>query len=141
MNATARRNKARRKEDPNYKQKYNKRQREYHKERIAKDPLYAATHKIRNLIATSLKRRNFTKQSLTYEILGCKYNEFKEYIEKQFQPGMSWENHGWDTWHLDHIIPISSAKTKEELIKLNHYSNFQPLWAKDNIEKRDKLFF
>ena len=48
---------------------------------------------------------------------------------------MSWSNHG--KWHLDHIIPISSARTKEEAIKLNHYSNFQPLWAIDNLVKHN----
>ena len=41
--------------------------------------------------------------------------------------------------HIDHIIPISSAKTKEDVIKLNHYSNLQYLFAEDNLEKGDSL--
>jgi hypothetical protein len=49
---------------------------------------------------------------------------------------MSWENQG--EWHLDHIMPISLAKTEEEVIKLNHYTNFQPLWAEDNVRKSNK---
>ena len=49
---------------------------------------------------------------------------------------MSWENQG--KWHLDHIIPISSAKTEEDVIRLNHYTNFQPLWAEDNFKKGKK---
>lgn len=51
---------------------------------------------------------------------------------------MTLDNYG--EWHLDHIIPISSAKTEEEVIKLNHYTNFQPLWAEDNWNKGNKIF-
>ena len=50
---------------------------------------------------------------------------------------MTWENQG--EWHFDHIIPISSAQTEEEVIKLNHYTNFQPLWAEDNLRKSNKI--
>ena len=49
---------------------------------------------------------------------------------------MTFENHG--EWHLDHIKPISLAKSEEEIIELNHYTNFQPLWAKDNLSKSNK---
>ena len=50
---------------------------------------------------------------------------------------MNWENAG--KWHLDHIYPVSLAKDEEELLKLNHYTNFQPLWAVDNIKKGNKI--
>ncbi len=50
---------------------------------------------------------------------------------------MSWDNR--HKWHIDHIYPISLAKTKEETIKLNSYKNLQPLWAKDNLSKGNKL--
>jgi len=50
---------------------------------------------------------------------------------------MSWENYG--DWHIDHIIPISSAKNNDEVYKLNHYTNFQPLWALDNMKKSNKI--
>ena len=50
---------------------------------------------------------------------------------------MTLENHG--EWHLDHIIPLAIAKTEEEIIKLNHYTNFQPLWAIDNLKKGAKI--
>jgi hypothetical protein len=70
-------------------------------------------------------------------MLGCDYDFFKAYIERQFKQGMTWENHG--KWHFDHIIPVSSAKNEEELIKLNHYTNFQPLWAEENLSKSNKI--
>jgi hypothetical protein len=50
---------------------------------------------------------------------------------------MNWDNYG--DWHLDHIIPLCEAKTEEELFKLNHYTNLQPLWAEDNLKKNRKL--
>ena len=52
---------------------------------------------------------------------------------------MTWENYGLRGWHLDHIIPLSTAKTKEEVIALSHYTNFQPLWWRDNICKSNKI--
>ena len=57
---------------------------------------------------------------------------------------MSWENHGsydrnFKTWHIDHIIPLSSAKTEKDLIELFHYTNLQPLWAEHNMSKHDNI--
>lgn len=49
---------------------------------------------------------------------------------------MTLDNYG--EWHLDHIKPISLAQTEQEVIKLCHYSNFQPLWAKENMSKGNK---
>jgi hypothetical protein len=91
----------------------------------------------RTLISGSFYRKGYTKKSRTYQILGCTFEEFKLHIEKQFTIGMNWENKG--KWHLDHIYPISLAKDEEELIRLNHYTNFQPMWAIDNIKKSNKI--
>jgi hypothetical protein len=68
--------------------------------------------------------------------LGCSYDEFKVHIEKQFLEGMTWANHG--KWHLDHIIPVSYGLNESEVIALNHYTNFQPLWATDNMSKGNR---
>jgi hypothetical protein len=73
----------------------------------------------------------------TKDIIGCTPQELKEHIEKKFKEGMSWNNR--DKWHIDHIIPLSSGKTEEEILKLCHYTNLQPLWAKENLEKSNKL--
>jgi len=84
-----------------------------------------------------LTNNGFTKKSRSYEILGCSFDYFKNHIESKFTDGMTWENRS--KWHIDHIIPISSAKTEAEILKLNHYTNLQPLWAADNIRKGNKM--
>lgn len=81
------------------------------------------------------------KPMVTEKILGCSIEQFRIYISSKFVDGMTLKNHGngKGKWHLDHIIPISSATTEEEVIKLNHYTNFQPLWQIDNLRKSNKL--
>lgn len=71
--------------------------------------------------------------------LGCSLEEFKQYIESKFQPGMTWENYG--KWHLDHIYPLSlvDLTNREQFLMVSHYTNYQPLWAKDNIVKSNKV--
>lgn len=93
---------------------------------------------LRNKINNYLYRYGkIRKNNNVQEILGCSFEDFKNYIESKFKENMSWENRG--EWHLDHIIPLSTAKSYEDLIKLNHYSNFQPLWAYENLKKGNKL--
>jgi len=75
----------------------------------------------------------------TLYLVGCDYNFLIEYIEKKFTKDMSWDNYGYYGWHLDHIIPLSTAKTEEEIYKLYHYTNLQPLWAEDNLKKSNKI--
>ena len=72
-------------------------------------------------------------------LLGANKPFIKKHLERQFKKGMTWENYGHKGWHIDHIIPLSSAKTEEELRALFHYTNLQPLWAKDNLTKSAKL--
>jgi hypothetical protein len=80
------------------------------------------------------------KDRKTFDIIGCTTQFLKEHLENQFVGDMNWNNHGLFGWHIDHIIPLSSAKTEEELYKLCHYSNLQPLWAEDNLKKSNKIF-
>ena len=99
--------------------------------------LYRIKVNLRSSINNYLNNRGICKTKKTQEILGCTYEEFKNYIEQQFQEGMNWNNRG--EWHLDHIIPMASAKNAEEAIKLCHYTNFRPLWAIDNLKKGAKI--
>jgi hypothetical protein len=109
------------------------------KRRWNEDELFATKVRIRNLIRNSFRRQGYKKFDIsTEEIVGIKYDEFKIYLESKFLEGMTWENRG--EWHIDHIIPLSVATSRDEIIKLCHYKNLQPLWAKDNIEKSNKVF-
>jgi hypothetical protein len=109
----------------------------YTRSRIKTDMLFALTLRIRTLIGIALAGKGYSKKSKTYEILGCTYEEFYAHIESQFPDGMGWHNRG--EWHLDHIYPVSKAVDEAHLIKLNQYTNFQPLWAEDNIRKGNKI--
>lgn len=115
--------------------KYNS---EYQKKKRHSDPFYNLTSNIRSRISTFLKLKNISKNNKTFEIVGCTQEFLKEHIEKQFTEGMSWDLMGQHI-HIDHIIPLSSANTEEEVYKLCHYTNLQPLWAKDNLKKSNKI--
>lgn len=121
------------------KEKIFEQSKQYKNKRRQIDPIFKFTGNIRNLICKSFKigKNEFGKNAKTEEILGCTIEEFRSYIEDKFVKDMSFENYG--KWHLDHIIPISIANTEEEIIKLNHYTNFQPLWAEDNLKKGNKI--
>jgi hypothetical protein len=106
------------------------------RDRKYNDPLYKLTFSIRSSIHNSINRMGYSKKDKSRDILGCSFEYFMKYIEEQFLEGMSWENHG--EWHLDHKTPVSWAETEEQIYELNKYTNFQPLWAKDNLSKGNK---
>lgn len=106
------------------------------RERRKTDPLYALRNNISRRIREHLTK-GYKSQS-TINIIGCSIQELKLYLENKFTDGMSWSNYG--KWQLDHIIPISSARTNEEVYQLNHHTNFQPLWKEDNLNKSNKIF-
>jgi len=118
---------------------FKKYQKEYSKNRKNIDHLYRFRSNTRSLISNSFKRgvNQFSKNAKTETILGCTIQEFVIYISSKFLKGMNLNNYG--EWHLDHIKPISLAESQEEIIILNHYTNFQPLWAEDNIKKSNKF--
>ena len=117
-----------------YQKEYNK---EYVPYKLKTDKVYKIKYVLRKLIAHSIWNKGYTKKSRTFEILGISYEEFSLYMERQFVKGMSWDNHG--EWHIDHIIPLASAHTEADVIRLNHYTNMQPLWAYDNLSKGSKI--
>jgi hypothetical protein len=100
--------------------------------------LYKLMCGYRTSINGLLKNRGFRKKSKTVDILGCSVEEFKQHLENQFESWMNWDNYGKYNgelnygWDIDHIIPQSAAKTEEELLSLNHYTNLKPLCSKIN---------
>jgi len=105
----------------------------YNKKRKKEDLLFRLSFDMRNSVNRYLKYRS----KKTLDIVGCTPQELKEHLEKQFSNGMTWENR--IEWHIDHIIPLSLAKTEDELYKLCHYTNLQPLWAVENMKKGNKI--
>lgn len=110
---------------------------QYKNEKMKNNIWFKLSEYLRNRINKAIKRKQ--KAGSAVRDLGCTIKEFKIYIEQQFQPGMSWENYG--EWHLDHIIPLASfnLENREQFLKACHYMNYQPLWAKDNLCKGDRL--
>ena len=123
------------------KNKINKNAIRYYKNRILTDTLYKTKKSIRGLISQSFILKGFKKNCKTLEILGCSFEEFKLHMENQFEPWMNWDNYGNPkdgiyelnkTWDIDHITPLAIAKTEDDVIKLNHYTNLQPLCSYTN---------
>jgi hypothetical protein len=58
------------------------------------------------------------------------------HLEARFVEGMTWDNHG-TAWHVDHVVPVAvfDLTTEEGQRAAFHYTNCQPLWAKDNLSK------
>jgi hypothetical protein len=92
---------------------------------------------MRRRILGILNSKNMKKKLKCESIVGCSYSDLKLHLESKFQPDMTWENQG--DWHIDHIIPLSSAQTEDEIYRLCHYTNLQPLWAEDNLKKGNKI--
>ena len=118
------------------KTKLNKQKTKNHKKRYHTDSLYRLSSNIRSRTSNAFRKTRWNKDSSNESILGCSFKEACGYLENQFTNDMSWSNK--NKWHVDHIIPLSSAVNKEELMTLCNYQNLQPLWAKDNLEKSDK---
>lgn len=144
---TAELRKAKQKE---YKKKNRKKlaeyQKQYYKKRREADPIFKLRDNVRRLFQQCFRRNNHKKTSKTIDILGCSIETFKQYIEVQFESWMSWDNYGLYNggpnygWDIDHIIPISTAITVEDIIRLNHHTNLQPLCSYYNRDiKKAKL--
>lgn len=110
----------------------------YQKNRRQIDPVFKLKTNLRTMITNLLKNRGFTKRSNTFNIVSCSFGEFIFHIESKFESWMDWDNYGKYNgelnfgWDIDHIIPMSTAQTEEDVIRLNHYSNLQPLCSKIN---------
>jgi hypothetical protein len=109
----------------------------YQKKKLISDPLFAVQRRLRRRVALAFSSKGYTKRSKMQHIIGCDWQHLMDYIQSLFAGGMNWDNR--NMWHIDHIIPLSSAKSEEEIIRLNHFTNLQPLWAFDNRRKGNKI--
>ena len=111
---------------------------DYQRKRRSTDPQYRLMHNLRRLIKISLARQGYTQTSKAFEILGADFDTVHNHLSKT-----AVSNYGKyfprRKYHVDHVIPCSFAKTEEDLIKLQHYTNLQLLYPKDNLIKGAKL--
>ena len=121
-------------------QEWRKNNPNYMSDRKKIDPVFKVSVNMRSRIRIFMKKNtHITKTNKTFTYVGCTPEFLKEHLEKQFKEGMSWDNYGLHGWHIDHIIPLSISKTDEDVYKLCHYTNLQPLWAVDNLSKGNRV--
>jgi hypothetical protein len=106
---------------------------------LSKNPMYKIISSCRSRIRQAFKNKKFLKCGKTFDLINCTPEFLKEHLSKQFKIGMTLENYGKFGWHIDHIIPLASAKTIEDVKELCHFTNLQPLWAEENLKKGCKL--
>lgn len=121
------------------KRRENKKVYEYQKKRKKENPVLRVRETLHVRLREHLKSKTLRKSESKAKILGADKPTIMKHLERQFKKGMTWENYGKNGWHIDHIIPLSSAKTEEDVIRLFHYTNLQPMWAEDNIRKGNKI--
>lgn len=119
----------------------------YNKNKRSSDINFKLKSNLRTSISNIISKNGYLKKSNTYKILGCSFEEFKQHLESLWEDWMSWDNYGNPkdgivepnkTWDIDHIIPITTAKTEDDIYSLNHYTNLQPLCSYVNrFIKRD----
>ena len=108
----------------------------YTNKKYKESPNFRLTVNIRAHLHRAIKE-GAIKNNSSIKYLGCSIEKLKEHLEKQFQPGMTWDNWSKDGWHIDHIKPLASFDLTDEkqLRKACHYTNLQPMWAKENLKK------
>ena len=114
------------------------------KAKYKSDPKFKMISVVRGRLGDFLRTNNMRKTNKTFVMVGCTPEFLKKHLEKQFhshpdthQP-MNWHNHTLHGWHIDHKIPLDSAKTPDDVEKLMYYTNLQPMWAEYNIKKGNK---
>jgi hypothetical protein len=115
--------------------------RQWQAEKAKSDAHFRFRGSLASLIGVSIRKRFGTKAHKTNALIGCTVEELMQHLERQFLPGMTWDNHGHHGWHIDHIRPCASfdLTDPEQQRQCFHYSNLQPLWAIDNIKKGAKV--
>ena len=126
---------ARIKSDPEYRRLHYERVQARKRRRDADSPGHAILTRLRS----RLRHVVANKAGRTKELLGCTIDELLLHLESQFVDGMSWENR--HLWHVDHIRPCASFDLTDpgQQKECFHYTNLQPLWAKDNLSKSARL--
>jgi len=112
-------------------------ERQWRKQRLESDPQFRIKSSIRSRFGRFKKGRNLRS---ILKIVGCTMAELKTHLESKFVFGMTWENYG-TKWHIDHIIPCKhfDHADPKQVEQCWHWTNMQPLWARENCQKQDKI--
>ena len=125
--------------DKQYRELNKERLRQKQKEKLATDIQFKLSVKLRGRIKDAMRDSLLGKRKAGSAVkdLGCTVEFLKQYLESKFQEGMSWDNYGYHGWHIDHIKPLCkfNLTIESEFKEACHYTNLQPLWAKDNLSK------
>ena len=109
------------------------------RQRVKDDPVFAITRRMRRRIRHIIVLvANGNKPISAMEMVGCKWDELKQHLERQFTKGMNWESLLAGEIEIDHIIPLAEAKTIADVVALNHFTNLRPMWSKENRQKSSR---
>ena len=127
------------------KEKIKEQNKRYERRKRKEDPIFRLRFNCKSSCRRAFQSIGQKKNNASLKLLGLKtWQQLAEHLSKQFydhpETGeeMTFDNHGYYGWHIDHIIPLSTAETEEDIIKLCHYTNLQPMWAEENIAKSNK---
>ena len=125
------------KQRPDIKKRQREYENQYKKERYHSDTNYKLIVTLRNRITSAI--HNNCKSGSAIDDLGCTIEELKVHLESQFKEGMTWDNWTHDGWHIDHKKQLSKfdLTDREQFKEAAHYTNLQPLWWWENLEKRE----
>lgn len=110
---------------------------EYYKKRVS-TPVGKLRQLIRSRMWSFLKTKGMNKKGSFIQALGITTSELKEYLESKFTSEMNWSNYG-SYWNIDHIVPLDSAENIDDVYRLSHYTNLQPLERIENFKKSNKI--
>lgn len=113
----------------------------YRDEKYKDDPHFKFKKSIYNMINQSFAKHGSYKPKKNKDILGITSSELYFYLLQTFVDTYGYEWDFKEPVHIDHIIPLATAKTQEDIVRLCHYKNLRLLKASDNIKKRDRLDF
>lgn len=116
-----------------HRKKINKQSHECHKRRLLSDINYKIGKRLSKRFREALKKNRRAGKMI--ELLGCSLQEFRDKMENLFEPCMSWQNYGYETWHIHHIKAIATFDLTdlEQQKVCFHWTNLMPLWGKENI--------
>lgn len=126
-----------------YQAAWDKKERKSNRNYVIRKTMRGMIRQLLRVQPSTHQRKPNTDKSRVLGVLGCSVAELKTHLERQFQYGMTWDNHGQGSgkWEIDHILPCSSFDLTDpkQLAACFHYTNIQPLWSIDNSRKRNKI--